>query len=464
MKPSNKEFLLRAVAILLFLCVFGTFFVRFIPSPTGEGMTYDATTIYAKIIETEMVTNWHSSLFMYEGIVLKWVLRHFVGVSVSGVNVLYAFFWLFSILICSSMVILLLRLLSESRMWILFIPAFSALSCYGMRHIAIGLDYYFLSFLWCEIIVILLHYHTKVEWKKTVYACLMLLVLFHLVSYRRNAILYVPVVMGYLMWTSSYVSHFLKWHKILIWGVSVVLFSLLSIKFVDYVLPVYEKHPLIPMMESDVRIASILRGEESVLWQMNLVGQKGRADAEGVMCAYWVGMRPGVEWDYFKDVYIEEWRKNYDTMVAACIIQRVHFYLGDYGRSWIRSVIENRYPAVKNNNKAWNNLFPGMWGKRFIANRIVLALTPLVVWMACMLRRRKLVTSYAGLFVIVSGLLSIIYASSFCIVTPTPNARYLTPSIMLSLLSMFVLLVAMGIEMTKRCIYRERSRMEDGNM
>ena len=144
MKPSNKEFLLRAVAILLFLCVFGTFFVRFIPSPSGEGMTHDATTTYAKIIETEMVTNWHSSLFMYEGIVLKWVLQHFVGGSVSGVNVLYAFFWLFSILMCSSMVILLLRLLSESRMWILFIPAFSALACYGMRSISIGLDYYFL--------------------------------------------------------------------------------------------------------------------------------------------------------------------------------------------------------------------------------------------------------------------------------------------------------------------------------
>lgn len=460
MKPSNKEFLLRAVAILLFLCVFGTFFVRFIPSPSGEGMTCDATTTYAKIIETEMVTNWHSSLFMYEGIVLKWVLQHFVGGSVSGVNVLYAFFWLFSILMCSSMVILLLRLLSESRMWILFIPAFSALACYGMRSISIGLDYYFLSLLWCEIIMILLHYYTRGGWKRTVYACLILLILFHLTAYRKNALLFVPVVIGYLMWTSAYVVRFVKYQKILIWGALVVIFSLLSMKLLDSVLPVQKRYPLSPMMESDVRIASILRGEESVLWQMNLVRQKYRAEAEGVLSACWITIEPGVEWEHFKDVYIEEWRKNYDTMITACIIQRVKFYLGDYGISWIRGEVENRYPAVKKNNKAWKNLCP-CWGKKYIAERVVLALTPLVVWMACMLRRRNKMASYACSFVVVSGVLSIIYACSFGVVTPTPDSRYLAPSIMLSILAFFVLLVGIGTEMMKRARCRICFRYDD---
>ena len=460
MKPSNKEFLLRAVAILLFLCVFGTFFVRLIPSPSGEGMTYDVTTSYAKIIETEMVTNWHSSLFMYEGIVLKWVLQHFVGVSVSGVNVLYVFFWLFSILICSSMVILLLRLLSESRMWILFIPAFSALACYGMSSISIGLDYYFLSLLWCEIIMILLHYHTRGGWKRTVYACLILLILFHLTAYRKNALLFVPVVIGYLMWTSAYVVRFVKYQKILIWGALVVIFSLLSMKLIDSVLPVQKKYPLSPMMESDVRIASVLRGEESIFWVNDMVRQKGRSEAEGTMSAGWVTIEPGVEWEHFKDVYIEEWRKNYDTMVTACIIQRVQFYLGDYGISWIRSEVENRYPAVKKNNKAWKNLFPRR-GKKYIAERVVLAITPLVVLMAWMLNRRNKMASYACSFVVVSGVLSFIYACSFGVVTPTPDSRYLAPSIMLSILAFFVLLVGIGTEMMKRALCRICFRYDD---
>ena len=83
--------------IVILLVVLYSLFLPLIPGMNGEKMSYDAVHIYANCIETESVTNWHSSLFMYECIVVKRILALLFGCSFSGHAVL-CIFWCFSTL------------------------------------------------------------------------------------------------------------------------------------------------------------------------------------------------------------------------------------------------------------------------------------------------------------------------------------------------------------------------------
>lgn len=109
MNPSKKDIMRGFAAVLLFLTIFFFFIQRFVPMPTGEGMSHDAKYFYAESIETEILTDWFSSLFIYESIILKRCLQYFIGSSVSGVYVLYVVFWLFTCLMGAAIALLVQR-------------------------------------------------------------------------------------------------------------------------------------------------------------------------------------------------------------------------------------------------------------------------------------------------------------------------------------------------------------------
>lgn len=449
MNQNKKTQVLFCLSILIFFALFLCGFASMIPLPTGEGMSYDAVKTYAKAIETEVVTNWHSSLLIYECICLKWIMQFVFGHVVSGTQVLYVAFWIFTALMSVAYVVCFLFLVRKNKLWVWFIPFFSVTAFIGIKLIIIGLDYFFLCLLLCEAVALIWHYATKSEQKKKLLSIVILILLFHLVSYRKNALLLVPFIIGYFIYFTEYLKMSRLLWKHLAWCACVLVFSLVSIKLLDNVLPVKKTYPMIPMMEADVRISSLLRGERSPYWVLNMVRQNEAEEVENSLVAYWIGKRAAVPWSEFKDIYFHEWENHPDTMLMACLIQRAEFYMGNYGKQLMKPVVESCYPALASNPDAWKPIFSN-FGKKYILRRLVIiSLIPIMI-IAYLAYRRKILSSESTFAVMIFGVISLVYAFSFSIVTPTPDSRYLAPSIVLGWFCILIMLGSLVIGWAQR--------------
>lgn len=266
------------------------------------------------------------------------------------------------------------------------------------------------------------------------YLVLIFLLLLHLVSYRKNFALSVPFVLGWLFYTMNWFRE-MKWKKqfAVCMAVTFALVSF-SMTWVDVLFPVEKRHPLRPMMESDIRIAAVLRGEQDPYRLRGLMQSEGKPE-ERCISAYWVAP-PESMWKESLAIYVDEWKRNPETMSAAAIIQRIQFYSGGHSFPFLKDAVESRFPAVRRNENAWNTIAPTVQSP--LKRLFWLCMAPICVVLGFVCWRREIVSPEICAAVIIAGSLSTLYSLSYLLVTPTPDARYLAPAHMMSLFSLSV--------------------------
>ena len=287
------------------------------------------------------------------------------------------------------------------------------------------------------------------------YLVLIFLLLLHLVSYRKNFALSVPFVLGWLFYTMNWFRE-MKWKKqFAVWVTVAFALITFSITWVDVLFPVEKQHPVSPMMESDVRIAAVLRGEQDAYRQRGIMKTTGKPE-ETCISACWLVL-PESMWKESLDIYVDEWNRNTETMIAAAIIQRIQFYSGGYSFPFLKDAVESRFPAVRRNKNAWNTIASTVQSP--LKRLFWLCMAPICVVFGFVCWRREIVSPEIYAAVIIAGSLSTLYSLSYLVVTPTPDARYLSPSYMFALFSVFVIVFAMLELLCKRAFVRLREKL-----
>lgn len=455
MSPSKKYCFFFLLSALAYSLIYLWGMIPIMPDQYGGGMGWDPVNTYAHNIDNETVTNWHSSLLLYECIALKYVIRSIFAVEVSGVFIL----WLVCIGVCVTLLVaqcLLLAYLSKkNKLFLIFFPLFALIPPYTLEFTVscLGLDYYSIGLIWCLVAVLLLHFYEKNKILSLIYVVLLFIFLLHLVSFRRNAALFIPAIIGYVLYAFRWFLSLGKAYKILVWCACTLFFYVGATNIPDCFLPVKKTHPVTPMLESDMRIASLLQGKQEEYYQRNLFAyNRDTARVKYTISAYWVaGLQKNVTWEDLKEEYIKQWQEHPWDMLAACGIQRIQFYSGGHSFPFLKRWVELKYPSVKENEDAWVPIAPRVQNP--LHRMLALVLAPLSVLACCIPFICKRIDPGICFFVIVVGSLSTIYAASYLIVCPTADGRYLMPAHMLALFGVGVL----GVELVTRGVIKPRN-------
>ena len=449
MNRSDRFRLLFVICSFFIVVALSWRLLPHMPDSQGRGMTYDAVTSYTTCIESGHVTNWHSSLLMYECIALKHVAALVFGREFSGTGILWGVWIATTIVMAVAICLLAYTMLKKGSWWAIALPCCIAVSFKYVGDLSpVGLDYYFTCLLWCLFAVMFMHFQAGQTMFRGFYLVLIFLLLLHLVSYRKNFALSVPFVLGWLFYTMNWFRE-MKWKKqfAVCMAVTFALVSF-SMTWVDVLFPVEKRHPLRPMMESDIRIAAVLRGEQDPYRLRGLMQSEGKPE-ERCISAYWVAP-PESMWKESLAIYVNEWKRNPETMSAAAIIQRIQFYSGGHSFPFLKDAVESRFPAVRRNENAWNTIAPTVQSP--LKRLFWLCMAPICVVLGFVCWRREIVSPEICAAVIIAGSLSTLYSLSYLVVTPTPDARYLAPAHMMSLFSLSVLSFAI-LETSGKWIY-----------
>lgn len=449
MSRNNRFWLLFVICCLFIAVALFSRLLPHMPDSQGGGMGCDAVKTYTTCIESGHVTNWHSSLFMYECIALNHVAALVCGREFSGTGILWGVWISTTWMMVAAICLLAYTMLKKSSWWVVALPCCIAFVFKCVGDLApVGLDYYFTCILWCLFAAMCAHFQSGKARFRLFCLVFIFIILLHLVSYRRNFALSVPFVLGWLFYTTNWFRE-MKWKKqfAVCMAVTFALVSF-SMTWVDVLFPVEKRHPLRPMMESDIRIAAVLRGEQDPYRLRGLMQSEGKPE-ERCISAYWVAP-PESMWKESLAIYVDEWKRNPETMSAAAIIQRIQFYSGGYSFPFLKDAVESRFPAVRRNENAWNTIAPTVQSP--LKRLFWLCMAPICAVLGFVCWRREIVSPEICAAVIIAGSLSTLYSLSYLVVTPTPDARYLAPAHMMSLFSLSVLSFAI-LETSGKWVY-----------
>lgn len=394
--------------------------------PAGANYTTDAAYSYSPEIEgSKTVTNWHSSFFVYEGRALKWFLQTISGRPFSDAEIV-AFMWYMATFVLLLCVFIFYIQSVKSRSHVCVQIAMGISLAISARSSMVSLDYFFLTSATLSVLTCILARTTKRKWVRIVSLCILSITLINMVNYRKNAILIAPCFFIFAI-------HSLQNKKIFKLCALYFLYIVTMIPFaLSLVVPVKKTFPTNPMIESDIRIAAILRGEQLTIRKK--LKDCGFIDTEHYLkdsiAACSVGdYITGVNIDQEKllNLYLEEWKNHTSSMLVAKSIQVVEFYTAGVLPGILQKTLINTYPALKSNRNAM--MFHAHQAKIVWIPRMALFI--LLSWISlCSLSiQRKSKTSPDPVWLV--STISVLYAASYLIVTPTPDMRYLTPSVVL---------------------------------
>ena len=394
--------------------------------PEGANYTTDAAYSYAPEIEgLKPVTNWHSSFFVYEGRLLKWGLQTITGRPFSGFEIV-AFMWhmaTFVLLLCTF--IFYFRSV-KARRPVCVQLAMGISLVISARNSVVSLDYFFLTSAILSVLACMLVHTTNRRWVRMVALFILVITLINMANYRKNAILIAPIFFIFAI-------HSLHNKKIFKLCALYFLYIVTMIPFaLSLVVPVKKTFPTNPMIESDLRIAAILRGEQMLIREK--LKDCGFIDTEHYLkdsiaaCSvgdYETGVN--IDQEKLRRLYFEEWKNHTNSMLLAKGIQVVEFYTGGVLPGILQKALIRTYPALLSNERAMT--FHAYRAKIEWIPRIALFILLSWISLRTLSAQRKSATS-SDLIWLVSTI-SVLYAASYLIVTPTPDIRYLTPSVVL---------------------------------
>ena len=395
------------------------------------------------------ITDWHSSLFMYEGRTLTNVLSS-LGISKPDFRAIRIMCLLSQITIFISLYALIRRLISHSFIYLCLFPLMGV-TFLLFRHLTycrflFSIDLVFTAALLLSVTLpLFFNRNGQYRQKDIVIWILLIFSVIHLIHCRKNAILCMPFLFIYIasmVLPAPFGRRFVK-----IFFLACICLPFLYL--INFVLPARHTYPAIPMIVSDVKIASILRDENEkvrslLLEKTGLTYEDGINNFNTIGPLYFSrGCKMGyskeatdAQWRELKDYYVETIREQPASIFFARAVQVVQFYTNGYVPFWIRHIVHRCFPGCSPYSPQWD------WKPDVPYNRlgttperlIVYILTALAVYLSWRRIRCKGLSLPLSLSLI-TGTMALMYIFSFLPVTPTPNFRYHSPSMLLGCFS-----------------------------
>ncbi|MBR5876579.1 MAG: hypothetical protein IKZ10_07050 [Akkermansia sp.] len=447
MSPSDVSIRRKRWILVLFCLITLGSIVLFAPSGDmyvdeyGDkhvpGFFNDAVITYADQISGEQpVTDWHCALYMYEGRVMHSLLVAVTAGEVDGILPQRVFMWVADMLLLANLAYWLALLLRRDVRW-----GWMALPLGGsmvLLHIGLGvsLDYFFCTCVFSAVSLSMVLYLSERKLVWVLCGLGLVVLMWHMVEYRRNAALLLPIFM-YLL-TARWMPSCRIPLKATVAAVFTLLLYVVATRFIALcALPVVHKPSMAPMVESDLRIAAVPENERVAEWAR--LKENGLPVYEHEYCdsitAYWGGADVNTtDWDRVWAYYLQAWKINTGNMLMARVLQLSQFYWSG-STPWIVEVTADAmYPQMADNHKRWQTLKPTdieYLYLRILRLGVTLATIYLClryVWL-WLVKRREL-TAEQYLLMIITGVATS-YSLSYVVVTPTSDFRYLLPAQML---------------------------------
>lgn len=421
------------------------------------------------------IDDWHSSLFMYEGRMISHIIGLFIGNTAESGRWSYMLMYISAHAIILSCTVYLIYILSTYRFC--YIAICIPLS-YSLVHLYVEteghIDLFFCSV--CFLLIIFLIYAKYININKFAFYLVLLSISIHLIELRKNSILpiFVIILTILLSFNCKYLRYFylnilpcrkgsrdeasLDGHRAnnttremkprgklrfilkssLYSGIIALALYYVATHVTGWIFPVEHRFPLTPMIESDLRISALLRGEGEAL--RSKLAEVGYTDSEHIfknrMTAFWAG-----DWSNGREIntskiinlYITNW-KNYPRETAtAKIIQAVQFINGGITPHLIQSHIEKLYPELNVTPETWMPPRAGATTLRRLFNCGLFCLMLILPFGLILAhkKRNKYSMLYTSSWIVI--VFCLFYIIGFFIVTPTADGRYLAPIYLLGL-------------------------------
>lgn len=445
MKQSKAFYYSRIIIILFFIaaCFFTTWLSGYYPSAaTGKRFGFDSNFAYSFIIDKEIVTDWHCSLFMHEAIALKHAIFKLLGKALTGRETLCIMWWIGLCVTIANLSYYLNELFKKSAIFIFTIPFFyyAYLSFYSMSILTLE-EFYLPVLLSCFSLVLVIK-QSKSKLLHHISCFLLLILLAHLCSYRRNSILLIPLFI-YFCPFPSFFSSLSRLPKCLFSIIISLVLYYSSNSLVCKFFPTTHYYAPAPMLATDMRIALLLQGQgdEEALSYLFKGEHPQSFEATTIYPILFCEdqfiqrdkhltiqeeIRRDKLWHQFCLRYVKEWINNPIDMISARFILALKFYSGDseplLGKIWVKML----YPHIQQTHEMWNP-FNISYRKKFTFYRLfgVFFSTCYLILFTSFSKVKQLI--FAREMAIVS-LVNIVYVLSFLIITPAAQLRYLLPT------------------------------------
>lgn len=412
------------------------------PTPT-EDFTIDAIYGYIpQIAGKEPVDNWHSALFMYEGKAMIDLSANLFNVAMQPSIVLVVAWFVNVVVLIFNFSLWLHWLTKTDRRFYFIVLPFVSIIVYLVSQ-PITLDTYFYApYATLLTICCIL---AKCSNKKHILLCIsiLLIVLLHMIEFRKNSAILLPIPL-YII-ASKITKNIGAKIAVALIG-SLVLFLVLS-RTVCFFLPVQERFPLTPMMESDMRIAAILENKQANL-RSDFAGM-GYAKSGDIPLYNSLTASVGadrysgknIDLNKWNEYYINLWKSNTPTMLYSKFIQVAEFYCGGILPVPLQKLTSRIYPAIENNPDAMRFLVQTR--KIFWIPRLLVLFATIIIPIYIATRNDGLIASLPinELLIALGMLFAAFYSLSYIIITPTSDARFLAPAVSMgvwSILAFFI--------------------------
>ena len=409
------------------------------------GFFNDAVITYRQQIDgTAEVTNWHSALFMYEGRAVRHVLQTVTGRAWDGIATMRMMADVADVVLLANLAYwLALMLRKDWRFVLLAIPL--SMVQYELRcWLAVSLDYFHMV-IWCSAIsVSILLYKSPRRWVQVFCVMVLAVLLLHMVQYRRNAALLLPVFV-YLA-VARFMPSCRIWRKAMVGAVATLLLYATATQIVHLLgLPVKQMNYIQPMVESDLRIAAVLenRGPEA----QTDMAQHGMEPSDheylSSITAYWTDA-PMTDRARALAYYRAQWLGNTRNMLMARFLQVSQFYYSGITPPVVERLVDVMYPAMRQNTQRWKTLFgedyvPHVRRMRRLVFTVLLVVLATAGAVRYLWHANKCSAEQKFLFAVVGS--TALYCLSYLVVTPTADIRYMLPAHMLGCVAVGYLLL-----------------------
>lgn len=438
-------FCLLTLGSIMLFAPSGELYVDADGNPHVPGFFNDAVITYAdQISGAHEVTDWHCALYMYEGRALHHAMEWVSGAECDGILPQRILMWVADIVLLANLAYWLALLMRrDARLGWIAVP-FGG--CMVLLHIGLGvsLDYFFTTILCSSLSLSFMLYRAPGKWVRLLCAVGLVILLWHMVEYRRNAALLLPGFV-YLL-TARYMPGariFSKAALAAVFTLALYWTATNSIRLSG--LTVEHKPSMTPMVESDLRIAALLTDSREQEWE-NL-----RANGMPVyeheyrdsITAYWGGADVNkTDWERVWPYYLNAWKTNTGNMLMARFLQLSQFYWSGTTPAIVENLADAMYPAMQHNPQRWVTLRPTDMQYTYLRvlrlavtlGTIILCLRLLYLWLV----RRVALSACQYVQLIVTGAASA-YSVSYVVVTPTADFRYLLPAQVLGFFVFFLM-------------------------
>lgn len=438
----NRAFRILSCLIFIISCVIAIIVFRLhFPPSLGGKYCVDVECSYAKSIESGIITDWHSSLFCWEGHVFRNMLQTF-GLQLSGIDIISIFCFIghiVSIILFTYFVWKTTR--HGYRFALCIIPPFLAF-IYLSLYTNAALDYFFSVMLYVSIFLLVLINKAKTKTAKLALLILFFICIVHLLNYRKNAFFTVTALLYFLAIQSDIL--IFKGSRIRTLIISLVGTLLLYIGInieIKRIIPINQEHPVLPMMMSDIINTATLTNEplpndfpvipwrnKVMGWKLGAYGGYATSDLNNFQESLEIAAADGNLDSYLaerasfasaiKSTYIQYWKKHPKEMAISRCYQTLQFFTAPSTFSIVRNYLLKIYPSLK------GKLINENYYKTKLSHLYTLLIPVLFILFTNKHPQER--NDFFCQFTEICCWASLSYMISFLCVTPTFDTRYWT--------------------------------------